>query len=63
MASEPGANVVTQRPAEATTIVAAVIAVLVAFNVPLNEGQTAAIIGFVGVVPGVVTWVVERFKH
>lgn len=50
---------VERRPAEVSAVVAAVLAVLVAFGVSLTEEQVAALIGLVGVIPGAVTWVVE----
>jgi hydrogenase/urease accessory protein HupE len=43
-----------RRPAEVSAVVAAVLGVLVAFGVDLSEEQVAAVIGFVGVLPGVV---------
>ncbi len=50
----------TNRPAESlTALVAAVLAVLVAFEVKLTEEQVVAVIGLVGALPAVVTWVVE----
>ena len=47
-----------RRPAEVSAIVAAVLAVAVAFGVELDEAQVAALIGLVGLVPGAVTWFV-----
>ena len=49
----------TGHPAELGSIVAGVLAIAVAFGVKLDATQTAAILGFVALVPGIVTFVVS----
>jgi len=50
----------TERPAETTSFVAAIVAAAAALGLDLDEDTRAALIAVVGAIGAVVTWIVER---